>query len=148
MTDLTILLAEKAKLLKKIEELQIKVEKLKREIVEAANLTLLEKIPTSIQNKELFGYYLKETKNLKDSSVLHYFSSLEQIKLLFQTHLNITLPCDLYYINDRKKFEIIIYLFESSNELTNLNKKHHYDLSAAYNNYLNFLKKLEQWREK
>ena len=103
-------------------------------------------VKTNEDNKELFAYYLIENKNLSDITVHHYYNALQVIKDMFLEELEILIPTELYFIDDARVFELIVDGFKSNEKMLAENKKRHYDLSAAINNYQKFLSTLKEIR--
>ena len=112
-----------------------KIVSIKKKIVVLKNSEKFLNVKTNENNKELFGYYLMENKNLSDITVHHYYIALQIIKDMFLEELGILIPTELYFIDDARVFELIVDGFKSSEKMMIENKKRHYDLSAAINKY-------------
>ena len=56
----------------------------------------------------------------------------------------ITLNTEIYFINDVSIIEALIARYEANDNLKEINKKDHYSISAAYNNYYEFLKTMRE----
>ena len=87
-----------------------------------------------------------ENKNLSDRTVHHYYNALQIIKDMFLEEMEILIPTELYFIDDARIFALIVDGFKSSEKMMTENKKRHYDLSAAINNYHQFLLTLKEIR--
>lgn len=101
-------------------------------------------IKTAPANKELYSYYLMENKGLCERTVFSYYLSLEKAKKYLEQYAGVVLNTELYFINDIDAFSKIISVFEGNKKLVEINKKMHNSISAAYNNYLGFLKTMSE----
>ena len=131
---------------KRIEELELKKEQIENEIQKLVSIKELEQFKKSIKevktnsdNIDLFDYYLCEIKGLKPGTRDNYCKSLDDMRSLIYERLNIDIPVSFYNIDDDIIFNKIIELFNSDDDLVELNKKWHHTISAAYNNYYKFL---------
>lgn len=123
-----------------------KIVVLKKKIVVLKNSEKFLKVRTNEKNKELFAYYLMENRDLSDRTVHHYYNALQIIKDMFFEELGILIPTELYFIDDIEVFELIVDGFKNNSKMMQENKKRHYDLSAAINNYHQFLLTLKAIR--
>lgn len=121
-----------------------KISALKKQKALLENSEMFLNIKTNEKNKELFAYYLMENKELSDRTVHNYFNALQIVKDMFLNILNIFIPTELYFVDDSKAFTKILTIFQNCNDMVNENMKRHYDLSAALNNYNNFLITLKE----
>ena len=103
-----------------------KIVSIKKKIVVLKNSERFLNIKTNEANKELFSYYLMENRSLSEIGVL--------------------IPTELYFIDDIKVFELIMEEFKNSEAMQIECRKRHNDLSAAINNYHQFLLTLKEIR--
>ena len=123
-----------------------KIVSIKKKIVVLKNSEKFLNVKTNENNKELFAFYLMENKNLSDRTVHHYYNALQIIKDMFLEEMEILIPTELYFIDDARIFALIVDGFKSSEKMMTENKMRHYDLSAAINNYHQFLLTLKEIR--
>lgn len=138
-------------LIEKLSKLKVERAKIDNEILvlekQIGNLkksSRFEHIRTNKDFRDLFGYYLMEIKNLSQFSIRSYYAALDRMKELLQDQLGIIVPVDFYFIDDIKAMEELKDIFESSADLWQINLACHHWISASYNNYINFLIKMEE----
>ena len=101
-------------------------------------------IKTNVENEALFAFYLQNNKELSDHTISSYFQSLRKMKDIMGQYEQITLNTEIYFINDVSIIEALIARYEANDNLKEINKKDHYSISAAYNNYYEFLKTMRE----
>lgn len=90
-------------------------------------------------NKKLFGYYMKESRNRDDKTFRRYCKTLEDMRMMIENHYSVSLDFEFVYVDDPIVFQKLIQMFENVSDLVAENRRRHHDISAAYNNYYNFL---------
>lgn len=90
-------------------------------------------------NPKLFEYYMTENKNRVKRTAEHYCQTLEAMKRSLEETYSLFFEYEFYFIDDPIVFSQLIELFEKSADLVALNRNRHHDISAAYNNFYNFL---------
>lgn len=95
---------------------------------------------TNAENENLFVFYLQNNKDLADNTIHNYFRSLRKMKDLLVEHENIVINTEIYFIADLSVLDMLIQKFEQNDELKAVNEHDHYSISAAYNNYREFLR--------
>lgn len=103
-------------------------------------ISMIDQVFVDLKYEEEFSLYLREERQIKEISVDKYFDSLSKVKEILEYTYNITIPFNLYTVADYEWFINMINDFESNQKNINLNLKWHHILSAAYNNYKNFLR--------
>lgn len=129
--------------------IQIQIDSLNKELESLAlksNITnnqkdscLSQNVKCDLKNKDLFFYYLINIKGLGKSTAKDYISALKTMKDIMEEHLKISYKFDFFTINDSQIFGNLIDQFNSNADLIMINQIRHHDISAAFNNYYNFL---------
>jgi len=146
MNTITELEKEIEALEKNKKDIDDKIVSIKKKIVVLKNSERFLNVKTNEANKELFSYYLMENRSLSDRTVHNYFNALRNVKDLFFEEIRVLIPTELYFIDDIKVFELIMEEFKNSEAMQIECRKRHNDLSAAINNYHQFLLTLKEIR--
>ena len=125
-------------------EIQEKIIRLKERLFIIKENEKFLNIKTNVENESLFSFYLQNNKELLEHSIVDYFQSLRKMKDILFQHEKIRLNTEIYFIDDVVVMEQIIARFEGNAELKVINKDSHYSISAAYNNYYEFLKTMRE----
>jgi len=131
--------------------IQIQIDSLKKELEFLAIKNnndkqcscLPQDVKCDLKNEDLFIYYLINIKGLVKSTAKDYVSALKTMKELMEKHLKTSYNFDFFTINDSQFFGELIDLFNSNADLIMINQIRHHDISAAFNNYYNFLISME-----
>ena len=90
-----------------------------------------------------FLEYIVLGKGRKVITAEKYIDSLNKMTCLLNDVLGVKVNIDELTSCSSTEFLSYIHIFESSEELVQLNLKWHHVISAAYNNYFNYLKYIE-----
>ena len=101
-------------------------------------------IKTNVENENLFSFYLQNNKELSDHTIASYFQSLRKMKDILFQYEKIVINTEIYFIDDVTILEQIIARFEGNKDLRAINKAWHNAISAAYNNYCEFLNTMKE----
>ncbi len=97
-------------------------------------------IKTNSANENLFSFFLHNNKELAEHTISSYFQSLRKMKDLLFEYEKILINTEIYFIADIVSLEMLINRFEQNRDLVEINRHFHNSISAAYNNYHEFLK--------
>ena len=90
-------------------------------------------------NKTLFKYYIVEVKKLKVATFSDYCSALKDMQEMLCNIYDYVFDFSFIVVDDPIFFNKMVAKFEDSAELVAENRRRHYDISAAYNNFYAFL---------
>ncbi|MBU0996951.1 MAG: hypothetical protein KKE16_02785 [Firmicutes bacterium] len=93
----------------------------------------------SLNKVEFFDYCILK-RGLKPITAEKYIHSLEVMKSLLELSLGTSLRYNIIDLADIPQLEYLIRYFETNNNLVAQNLYWHHIISAAYNNFLRFLK--------
>lgn len=119
-------------------ELDEKIKKLEKEISSKKN-NPFPNVKMDKNNEKLFGYYMKESKNRDEKTFKRYCKTLEDMRTMIEDHYSISLDFKVVHVDDPIIFQKLIQMFENVADFVAENRRRHHDISAAYNNYYNFL---------
>ena len=137
--DIIIELKELNKQLKAIENrIEFLINEINKEKTIESN-PLFSNIVKNEKNGVEFLNFLQNVKHLKEGSIKDYFGELRKIREKFLEFLNVSIPFEIYEIDDLSIIKKLITMFNNSGDFIQLNLKSHHSLSAAINNYEKFL---------
>ncbi len=131
-------------LIKQEQEIQDKIIQIKKRLSVIKGNEQFLNIKTNEENENLFLFYLENNKDLAEHTIRSYIQSLRKMKDILFQYENIVMNTEIYFIDEISVLEQLIARFESNEKLKSINKVAHHSISAAYNNYLEFLKIMKE----
>lgn len=121
-----------------------RIEHLKRRLFLIQKNDMFTSIKTNANNESLFLFYLQNNKCLSEHTITSYFAALRKMRDILLQYEHIIINTEIYFVDDAYIIEQLIARFESNTALVAINKDCHNSISAAYNNYLVFLKTMQE----